>query len=72
MLAGLDCEPWDELIILRGQDFMTDEVLDFLDECVTEIGGRFTYFSHSRQQLVGVKTINIPQVLTPISNTQFV
>ena len=36
-LACMDMVPWDQLVIDEGQDFMTNEVLDFLDACV--IGG---------------------------------
>ncbi len=34
MLASIDTEPWDKLIIDEGQDLMTSENLDFIDTCL--------------------------------------
>jgi hypothetical protein len=51
-LAGMEMDPFDQLVIDEGQDFMTNEVLDFLDTCVNGglESGKWRWFMDDNNQ----------------------
>ena len=51
-LACMDRDTWDQIIIDEGQDFMTNEILDFLDACVSGglESGKWRWFMDDNNQ----------------------